>query len=27
LDVSALGHYQAKLVLDTGSGSVSCVSP
>jgi hypothetical protein len=27
LDVSALGHYQAKLVLDTSSGSVSCVSP
>ena len=27
LDSSALGHYQAKLVLDTSSGSVSCVSP
>jgi hypothetical protein len=27
LDASALGHYQAKLVLDTSSGSVSCVSP
>ena len=26
LDSSALGHYQAKLVLDTSSGSVSCVS-
>jgi hypothetical protein len=27
LDVSALGHYQAKLVLDTSYGRVSCVSP
>jgi hypothetical protein len=27
LDASASGHYQAKLVLDSSSGSVSCVSP
>jgi hypothetical protein len=27
LDVSALGHYQARLVLDTSYGRVSCVSP
>ena len=27
LDASASGHYQAKLVLDSNSGSVSCVSP
>jgi hypothetical protein len=27
LDASASGHYQAKLVLDSNSGSVSCVAP
>jgi hypothetical protein len=27
LDAAASGHYQAKLVLDSNSGSVSCVSP
>jgi hypothetical protein len=27
LDGSALGHYQARLVLDSDSGNTSCVSP
>lgn len=27
LDGSAIGHYRAKLILETDFGSVSCVSP
>ena len=27
LDGSALGHYRAKLIMETDFGSVSCVSP
>jgi hypothetical protein len=27
LDGGALGHYRAKLFIDSGFGSVSCVSP
>jgi hypothetical protein len=27
LDGSALGHYRAKLILDSDFGTVSCVSP
>jgi hypothetical protein len=27
LDGSAVGHYRAKLILETDFGSISCVSP